>query len=227
VTEIALFACCGARDPRWQLGAGHSQREWMLIGWRTPRSPEAGVPGEVAALLAAAFAAVARVTFPCSTEPGDAADAWVPRGSGDVRTFAPESLTGFVRGALRRAPREIVLVSTRKTESIVRLFDDEAYPWWMQGTFALLSAADGGPPDVDRQQLTALLDGPGSGDLDLVTTAVEAVVRPGVDGDLAGVLSRRPTVEDRLLAASAVECERRGIEWAVVSEEEFVTSFTE
>lgn len=226
MTETALFACCGARDPRWQLDTGRSQREWMLIGWRqSPRSPDGGVPDDVAVVLADAFAAVAQVTFPCSTEPGEAADAWLPRGNDHIRTFSADGLSGFVRAALKRAPREIVLVSTRKTESIVRLFDDEEHPWWMQGTFALLSAADAGPPEIDRKQVLALLDGPGAGDLDAVTTAVDAVVRPGVDGDMAGVLSRTPQFEQELLDASAAACARRGVQWSVVSEEEFRTSF--
>ena len=65
VTGTAVFACRNARNARWQLGGASPHGGWTLIGWRqSPGSEDGGVPGEVAALLADAFAAVARVTFP-------------------------------------------------------------------------------------------------------------------------------------------------------------------
>lgn len=228
MTQTTVFACGHARGARWHLGDVPPGGDgWTLVGWRQrPTSADAGVPGEVAAVLATALASIARVTFPCSMESVGAAADWVPHGVDHVRTLAAGGLSGVIRAALRHGPRELVLVSTRDAGTIVRLFDDAGYPWWLQGTFALLSEPESPPPDVDRQQLAALLrDPPSAGDLQLVHPAVRAVLRPGVDGDLAGLLSRDAAIEQRFLAAAGRECRARGIAWSVVTEQEFTDGF--
>ena len=225
MTETALFACRGVRDARWQLGTVPDDRDgWTLLGWReAPESPDAGVPDSVARVLAATFASVARVTFPSSEEPAEGAAGWVTYGERHVRTLTPGRLTGVIQSALKRAPRHIVLVSTRDPDAIARLFDDGRYPWWLQGTFVLLSDPDSGPPDIDSAAVRTLLDGPTLHDLDVADTAINAVVRPGVDGDVAGVLSRVRDVEQQIIDAAAQECARRGFGWAVVPEEDLIT----
>jgi hypothetical protein len=42
-----------------------------------------------------------------------------------------------------------------------------------------------------------------------------------VDGDVAGLLSRDATFDERLLGAAGRACSARGIAWSVVTEQEF------
>ena len=223
MTQTALFACRGVHDDRWQLGEPPDGRAWTLIGWQQkPPSLDAGVPHDVAAVLAAALSAVARVTFPSSSEQADAASDWSPRDRHDVRLLSSGGVTASIRAALKGTPRDMVLVSTRNPDAIVRLFDDAAYPWWMQGTFSLLSAPDGRPPDLEWTQAVALLSGPSPSEMESLLAAVHGLLKPGVDGDVAGLLMQRPDLDARLLEALGRECGIRAIGWAVVSEDELV-----
>jgi hypothetical protein len=47
------------------------------------------------------------------------------------------------------------------------------------------------------------------------------IVRPGVDGDVAGLLSRTDAFEQNVLAAVESDTLRAGFEWAQLSEEAF------
>jgi hypothetical protein len=225
VTETAVFACRQSRDDRWQLGPAPGGRSWTLIGWRqTPTDPDGGVPGQVAAVLAAALAAVARITFPSSQAAAASVD-WASRDGDDVRTLSGGGMTSAVRAALKRTPREIVLVSTRNSATAARLFDDGAYPWWLQGSFALLSARDDAPPELEWKQAVALLNGPTPADVDSLPPVIGGLLRPGVDGDVAGLLSRGASLEQEVLEALATECGVRGIDWTVLAEGEFIDRF--
>ena len=224
MTQTTMLACRNARDARWQLGDVPAGGDgWTLFGWRQqPSATDAGIPAEVAAALADALSSVARVTFPCSTERVSPTGDWVPRGVHHVRTLAAEGVADIIRSKLKHEPRDLVLLSTRDAAAIVRLFEDVEYPWWLQGTLVLLSDPESPPPDVDRQQFVALLrGGPSADDLQLVNAAVSAVLRPGVDGDVAGLLSRDATFVERFVGAAGRACSARGIAWSVVTEQEF------
>jgi hypothetical protein len=102
------------------------------------------------------------------------------------------------------------------------LFKEAGFPWWLQGQVALLSEPEAPPPDVAAEALLALIDDDWASRIGaLVGEGVMGVVRPGVDGDVAGVLSMTAAFEQNLLAALEREAVEAGFSWAVLSEEEF------
>jgi hypothetical protein len=139
-----------ARRPelsRWQL-APPLQAASSLIGWRV--SPEAdrdsSVPDEVALLLARAVVDVARATFPSSSSEGmSSADI--------VRELRPTSFRLRMRLLLCRPLNHLRLVSTSNPEVARVLFDDPAFPWWMQGQLVLI----GNNVKVDELNLDRML----------------------------------------------------------------------
>jgi hypothetical protein len=122
-------------------------------------------------------------------------------------------------------PIDLVLLSTVAKQSVQRLFDDAGYPWWNQSQFVLVSLADASPPDFDKIAFDPAtlfgcqwLEGFGS----LQPLGVQAILRPGVDGDVAGLLCASTEVRDRfeaILCQCAQECD---VSLQFVSEEKFI-----
>jgi hypothetical protein len=104
----------------------------------------------------------------------------------------------------------------------MRLFDDAGFPWWMQGQVVLLSEAAAPPPDFDDKTLLALY-----GEdwikhaISLAAVGVNGIVRPGVDGDVASVLTLTAAFEQVLLAALESETRSAGFDWGLLPEEAF------
>src|SRR5262249_39298672 len=156
---------------------------------------EAGVPEAVARVLARAFTAVARVMF--LADPAGL-DAWSPLKGDAIKTLASKGLASRIAAKLGGGPPEIALVSTRHPGTAMRLFDDAGFPWWQQGQIVLLVGADQSQRDAEREELEtfdkeALLglfdDEWTTRAASLAATGVKGVLRPGVDGDVAGLLS--------------------------------------
>ena len=104
----------------------------------------------------------------------------------------------------------------------MRLFDDAEFPWWLQGQVVLLSEADAPAPEIDEGSLLALFREDWTEHAaSLARFGIDGVVRPGVDGDIAGLLCRSDAFEDAALAALELETRRAGFEWALLSEEAF------
>ncbi len=174
-----------------------------LIGWKQDPDPiDAGVPKEVAAVLARALTSLALVTFPSSIEHASA--------------------TGRVVGPRKGAPGDLVLVSTTDAETAMQAFDDPEYPWWLQGQVLLMSASSAAGPDISRNQLFALFAEEWAREAaTLAQFGVVGIVRPGVDGDMAGFLSLSAGFDDAMLAALEREALLASFKWSVVTEEAF------
>jgi len=194
-----------------------------LLGWRqTPERPDAGVPEEVARALARALTSVARVTFPCSFVKAVATSVWSPLDGDLIRALTGKGFAGRIVARLSGTPADITLMSSRRPETAMRLFDDAGFPWWMQGQVVLLSKPDAPPPDVDEETLLALFGEDWTEHAaSLAPLGIEGVLRPGVDGDVAGLLSLTDVFEEVVLAALESETRRAGFDWALVPEKEF------
>jgi hypothetical protein len=191
-----------------------------LIGWRvTPEPDEAGVPALIANVLVHTFATVARATFPSSSLDSVSQTSWALLGEDYVRGLSPESLAGRLRGALKGLPQQIVLISSRQPLTLRRMFDDPAYPWWLQGQVTLLSDPEGAPPEIDRDTLLSLIADDWSKRAGaLVGLGVRGIVRPGVDGDMAGLLSLTDDFDKVFLRTLESETRRTGLDWAELEE---------
>ena len=223
MTRSAIFVCREPQDSGWELGplpiTGGSM---MLIGWRQiPKPVDGGVPNDIAAVIARALTCVARVTF-LSTEMDAPSNVWSLRGADFVRSAGQAGLVGCIQNLIDRIPPHAALVSTRRTETALRLFDDGGFPWWLRGQVALLSNPEAAPPDLEGGALLSLVDNAwATYAAGFSGAGVLGVLRPGVDGDVAGLLSLTPSFEAVMFAALENESARAGFEWAVLSEDVF------
>ena len=104
----------------------------------------------------------------------------------------------------------------------MRLFDDASFPWWMQGQVVLLSGFAALPPDVDEDALLVLFGEDWTKRAaPLAAAGIEGIMRPGVDGDVAGLLSLRDEFEQTVLDALEGETRLAGFDWALLPEEVF------
>jgi hypothetical protein len=224
VTESAIFVCRDPRGAHWQLGALPTTESHMtLIGWRQVPAPnDAGVPDDVAAILARALTSVGRLTFPSSSYFGAPCGEGSPPAGDLVRSLGYGGLVERIRNAVGHVPATIALLSTRRPESAARAFDDEGFPWWLQGQVVVLSSPEAAPPDIDRVTVLSLLtDDWSKRAANLAPAGIAGVMRPGVDGDVAGLLSLTVAFETALLAALEKETSRAGFDWAVLEEDAF------
>jgi hypothetical protein len=227
LTSATIVVCRDPKRAEWNLGALPPPVGRMtLIGWRvTPEPDEAGVPGEVANVLVQTFAAVGRATFPSSTLDSVSQSSWSRLGEDYVRGLPAQGLTGRLRDVLKGLPQQIVLISTRQPLTMRRLFDDAAYPWWLQGQVALLSEPESQPPKVEREGLLGLMASDwmkraGA----LIALGVRGIIRPGVDGDVAGLLSLTDSFDESFLKTLESETRRAGLDWMVLPEKDFAAA---
>ena len=224
MTGTSIFACRDARGSQWQLGSlPPAHGRLTLLGWSQEHEEvDAGVPAAVAGVLARALTSTARVTFPCSFAGTGAAHAWTPWDGDLVRALTGRGLAARIAAKLTGTPQDITLICTRRPDTAQRLFDDAGFPWWMQGQVAMLSEPESPPPDLDEDRVLALF-GEDWADhaASLVLSGIEGIVRPGVDGDVAGLLTLTDAFDRAMLAGLEKETRGAGLEWSVVSEEEF------
>jgi hypothetical protein len=191
-----------------------------LVGWsQAAERHDGGVPAEVAGVVARALTTVARVTFLSSAVHAAATNVWSPLDGDLVRVPAPKGVAGSIAATLRGAPSGIQLVSTKRPETAVRLFDDAGFPWWLQGQVVVLSKPEAPPPEIDEETLLALTGEEWTSiAARLALAGVDGVLRPGVDGDVAGLLSLTDAFEQVVLAALESETRRAGFDWAIRKE---------
>lgn len=192
----------------------------LMVGWRQAFRPQAGVvPDPIAVLLAQALCASSQLSFPVSSATlGDLG----PNGS-SVRVIKPGSLIERAEAVLAKEPLNINIVSTYLPDTAVRLFEDFGYPWEGQGQVALLTPFDH-VPKIDRKTLRDLLKGAWGGTVDaLRAQGVQAVVRPGAGGEIAGVLSLSDQFTATFIPALEREALRAEMEWQVLVERDFAT----
>ncbi|HEX2202999.1 MAG TPA: hypothetical protein VHG91_06865 [Longimicrobium sp.] len=228
MTGPVIAVCHDARGREWQLGPlDASPGHVTLIGWTCGwRSPDAGVPREVASILARTLTAVARVTFLSSAGGRGGATAESAPGVDPFRSLAESGLRARVRAVLAGEPSGVTLRSTRDAEAAAELFEDAEYPWWLQGQVAVLSAPEAPLPELTVGDVVALttdewvdrasrLDG------------VSGVVRPGVDGDIVGAVTNAPPFGRLLLDTLEREAGDAGFRYLTLSEADFARHLAE
>jgi len=225
---MRVFVTHDTPGPQWQLGTPSPEPgAFALIGWEAePR--DGGVPIPVVDWLAASLTGMGRVTFACSAVVVPDTPGWTSRDGDHVARYGARCLVGRIAARLSGgAAGDLTLLSSVSEASVVRLFDDAGYPWWHQGQFALVSKADAAPPDFDVIEFDpATLFGPDGSDClhALTPLGVEAMLHPGVDGDVAGLLCASPEVRDRFEAVMHRCAQAVGASLHVMSEKEFIAA---
>jgi hypothetical protein len=111
------------------------------------------------------------------------------------------------------------VTATRQPDVAAGAFDDPGFPWWLQGQALLLSDPNADPPDIDEPTLLALLEEDWARRAAaLEARGVQGVVRPGVDGDVAGLLALSDPFDARLIESMEREARHAGMALAIVSE---------
>ena len=191
----------------------------VLTRWKAafPNGSSVSLPGILAAL--------GRVTFACSTISATDAPGWQMQGDEFVARYATRSALGRMAARLSaRAPVDLTLLSTTSEHSVRRLFDDPGYPWWNQGQLVLVSPAGASAPDFDRIGFNpaSLFGRDCSESFGLLQPlGVQAMLCPGVDGDVAGLLCASTEIRDRFEAILSHHAQEFGVLLQHVSEAEF------
>ena len=184
----SIFVCQNPVSSNWQLGSlpvfGASL---TLIGWRLSTSIDGGLPEKIAGVLAQSMTAVSNVIFLSSDVKGDVPNKWQSIGEDAVCALKEPNPLKYFSNYLSGSTSDLVLLSTRKPEKAVNLFEDGIYSWWMQGQIALLSEPEQPIPTINRQILLSLFEEDWAKNaLSLQNLGIQSVLRPGVDGSVAG-----------------------------------------
>ena len=165
-----------------------------------------------------------RLTFPVSTFEKEARGDWTPVGVGGDQVVRLAPASGSFRRLLTSAwhgRSGIVLLSTDDATSARRMFDDASFSWDMQTQFALISPRDQEPPAVPSYEVaTQLFEPTWAGALSHLA-GVDAILRPGVDGDLVGILSRTESIEAGIVGAVMQAASASSLGFALIGEDEF------
>jgi hypothetical protein len=223
----SIFVCHNPVETYWQLGQTATVRgNFALIGWRISPTPiDGGMPGAVAEILARTMVSATQVIFPSSYATGNSASEWKSVGDDSICVLKEESLIKRALNSLSDIPSKITLLSTRQIEKVIGLFDDAAYPWWMQGQVALLSEPEKTTPKIDRQTFLSLFESDWMQQaLELQSIGIQGVLRPGTDGDTAGFLFVRETFRNVFLTSLENESRVANFDYRLLLEADFTSA---
>jgi hypothetical protein len=178
--------------------------------------------------LARAFVRFGRVTFPCSTLKLTDNRDW-HEFNGDYVANPKLGTTGHWADALTGLfrPAALPLLSTNREASVYALFDDPFYQWWNASQFALLSQPPESPPDLASESFSPsdLLGDQWAKTLAGFTRGgVKAILRPGVDGDVIGLLCSSPEFRDEIEAKIQMAANECGLGFRLLPEAAFAAS---
>ncbi len=217
---MQLFITHDPPGTHWQLDAPPpSAGAFVLIGW-SGEADGGGVPAPVADVLALTLAACGRMTFACSTAAAAHTPGWQALGRDFVARIRARSALGRILARLSgRAPADLVLLSTTEASTVRHLFDDGSYPRHAQAQVVLLSPADAPPPvyEAIASHPAALFSWLGGAE-GLSRAGVQAMLRPGVDGDVAGLFCASREVREIFEMALSGPAQARGMPLQYVSE---------
>jgi hypothetical protein len=195
---------------------------FLLIGWTSSAEAErdGGVPEVAALVLVRAFSRLGPLTYLRSSQP-------VHASSGSSRSLAPSGIRARVNAALGREPGKCWSVTTSDPAQAVELFSDPGFPWWMQAQLLIVSG-EPPSPEPSREALVRVIDpAVALSAPELSALGACAIVRPGVDGDVAGITCRDAEVENALLAALTSEASAAGGDCFEVDEHVFARRLSE
>jgi hypothetical protein len=202
---------------KWQLPTS-ATGQLVMLGWHLAggRGVDGGVPPNVAGVLTRALTRSAWLSFFDPAEPTESVDVHVKR-------LEPSGLGAKVRAKTDGLPQAVYLVSTRRPEVAQFAFDASLFSWEMQGQVLFLSPPQRPTPQLEWTDMLSITgrESPITCDV-LRNIGVDALVFPGVDGDIAGVVSATSAAEERILTDLRAEAEAAGFAWRIVPEDDFI-----
>jgi hypothetical protein len=202
---------------KWQLPTS-ATGQLAMVGWHLAggRGVDGGVPPTVAGVLTRALTRSACLSFLDSKEPTESVDVYVKR-------LEASGLGAKVRAMADGLPRAVYLISTRRPEIAQSAFDASLFSWETQGQVLFLSSPLRPSPQLEWIDMLSITgrESPITCDV-LRGIGVDALVFPGVDGDVAGVVSATSAAEARILTDLRAEAEAAGFAWRMVPEDDFI-----
>jgi hypothetical protein len=182
----------------------------LLVAWvDTSPGVDAGVPSWAAEVVASALTVAHRLTFPSTTV--------LP---GDAELCARLIVRGVWRRMTATGPSSFDLITTTRPEVVACAFDDPAFPWWMQAQFLLISPASGPAPQMSSEDVLSLIDAPETGEQLLQSRNLLGLLSPGVDGDVAALLTLEESVEHAFVSTLREAARKQGVSVQAVTEDE-------
>jgi hypothetical protein len=212
-----IFVCLNPVASYWQLDLTPSSgAEVTLIGWSPScDDPDGGFPGEIAVTLARVLTSLAQVVFPIS-------EATDTGGRMTQRVVIASNAFERLHARIKREPVRIHLVSTAEPNVACRLFYAEGFSWQMQGQVGLLLPSGSPAPQLDRKGLRLLIASErGDTPMRLGLNDALGLIRPGVDGAVAGIWSFNRAFARALMTKLESEAIRMGFEFRIVTEASF------
>jgi hypothetical protein len=205
------------KSTRWMLPPSETG-QLVLIGWRLAgaRPVDGGMPPPIADALCQGLVQCSWVSFFDAAEPPSSPEVRV--GKVVVSGIGPR-----LRALSQRLPGTVFQVSTRQADVAASAFDASLFSWSMQGQVLLLSPPDHPPRVLSWAEMWSLSSRERSITSDsLEALNVQAALFPGVDGDVGGLVSADPEAQAGILAALQMGVEAAGMNWRVLSEEQFI-----
>lgn len=226
MSSLEIFCCRNIKNSQWQLTPiAKDTGSLVLLGWKeTPADRDGQISGRLSSIISNTLSTTARVSFPRSTikTKCSQSDGWCQDNSDLIRNLGKGGITGRVSALAKSLPLKIHLISTENPESVASLFDDPIYPWWLQGQAAFLSRPGNSAPEISRQTVLALLNRDWGVEIsNLISTGVQGLFIPGVDGDVAGLYSFSSSFEKLFFSEIQRQCQLLNVRWEECEEEAF------
>jgi hypothetical protein len=214
MTVLELRFVRDPRNPCWELWPASPGSRVGLLDWLLDEDPiDAGVPEDVAELIARALCRTHRVSFLDPRADDSDLEQWIPAEEGWTRVLQPSLL-----GRLTRRPR-FPLACTGDPDRAAELFRTERFSWDQRAQLIVMSRSSGPPPELSYAQIEAILGGESIGRVQLALPPdVEAIVLPAVDGDYAQLIALEEVHRKRIVDDLASECAQAGKRWSVIDE---------
>ena len=222
----AIFVCDNPVEDHWQLGQlSFGSGNFVLVGWRVHLEPVDGeTPETVTEILTQAMTSIANIIFLGYDAPASASDEWKFFGEEEAaRILRDPNPLRQLAAALSGRTGGVILLATRKPKTAKQLLDGGM--WSMQGQVVLLVDPERSLPKIDWQTLRSLI-----GDdwirhaSRLQNLGVQGVLRPGVDGCVAGILFLTDDFRQKFLKVLENQTRAAGFDWEALSEADFVSS---
>lgn len=222
---FSMLVSTSSRSAHWQLAGFLGTSTSVLLSWhQTPTAVDAGVPDEIASVLSRALCRCARISFLFST-PKEITENYQK----ECYSLQPISESGLFGLQILRwwsgKPPNLVIVSSSDPHVVFHLFDDGYFSWVMQGQNVFLSGLSDPLPDLrnvlSKTWQNKYEDAPAHA---LNDYALTGIMRPGVDGDVAGILFRSATHKESFLGVLREEAESNGMQFKICNEAEFMDS---
>lgn len=224
MNTFRILVSTSARRPQWQLAGFLGRSTSVLLGWhQAPRPVDGGVPVEVAGVISNTLCRGARVSYLSSDL--EEIMATHRKECYSIQPITKPGLAARLIAHWSGVPPRAVVISSNSPKVVLHLFDTSYFSWVLQGQSVFLSGLSDPLPDLKDVVSKAWQKKYEDAPMDAINDyALIGIMRPGVDGDVAGILFRSIPDKENFLKTLRKEAESSGMQFKVCNEAEFMDS---